>query len=111
MKQKFPVIDFGLYRDDGLGTYTNLSGPAGDKIRKQIIKLFKDNDLRITIDMNLNIVNFLDCTFDLSKNVFHPYKKENNQLLYINRESNHPPNIKKQLPIMIENASLTSPVT
>ena len=76
--------------------------PSRDKIRKEIIKLFKDNGLTITIDMNLTIANFLDCTFNLAKGTFYPYKKDNNSLLYINKESNHPPNIIKQLPKMIE---------
>ena len=71
-------------------------------MRKNIIKLFKDNGLSITIDMNLKTANFLDCTFELDKGSFHPYKKDNNVLLYINHESNHPPCIKKQLPSTIE---------
>ena len=34
---------------------------------------------------------------------FHrPYQKENNQIKYINTESNHPPSIIKQLPLSIE---------
>ena len=32
----------GLYRDDGLGILRNLSGPEVDRIRKRIIKIFKD---------------------------------------------------------------------
>ena len=71
-------------------------------MRKEIIRIFKDNGLTITIDMNLTIANFLDCTFDMAKGTFYPYKKDNNSLLYINNESNHPPNIRKQLPKMIE---------
>ena len=102
LKSKFPGIDMGLYRDDGLGRYENLPGPASDKIRKEITKLFKDNGLQITINMNLNTVDFLDCTFDLGKDLYYPYRKENSSLLYINRDSSHPPNIKKQLPAMIE---------
>ena len=55
LNQKFPTINFGLYRDDGLGSYNDIPGPSRDKIRKEIIKLFKDNGLTITIDMNLTI--------------------------------------------------------
>ena len=79
-----------------------MPGPDREKIRKKIIKLFKDNGLNITIDMNLNTANFLDCTLELDKGLFYPYKKDNNVLLYINHDSNHPPCIKKQLPSMIE---------
>ena len=47
-------------------------------------------------------VNFLDVTFDLRNGKYWPYRKPNDQPLYINKESNHPPNIIEQLPIMIE---------
>ena len=42
----------GLYCDDGLGVLQNLSGPGVDRIRKRIIKMFKDCGLNIIIKMN-----------------------------------------------------------
>ena len=33
----------GLYRDDGLANLTSVSGPQADRIRKQLIKCFKDH--------------------------------------------------------------------
>ena len=33
----------GLYRDAGLGVLRNLSGPETERLRKQIIKIFKDH--------------------------------------------------------------------
>ena len=102
LKIKFPQIDFGIYRDDGLGSHTALPGPTRDRIRKQIIEVFKQNGLDITISMNHTKVDFLDVTLDLSKSAFYPFKKPNNELQYINSQSNHPPNIIKQLPKMIE---------
>ena len=50
--------DIGLYRDDGLGLFRNLSGTQKERKKKQIIKL--ECNLTITIDINLNIVNYLD---------------------------------------------------
>ena len=47
-------------------------------------------------------VNFLDMTLHLKEGTFEPYRKENNAPLYINRHSNHPPAIIKQMPRMIE---------
>ena len=43
----------GLYRDDDLVILRNLSGPEVERIRKKIIKIFKDCGLSITIKMNL----------------------------------------------------------
>ena len=33
--------DVGLYRDDGLGILRNLSGPQIERVRKEIITIFK----------------------------------------------------------------------
>ena len=49
------------------------------------------------------IVNFWDVTFNLLDVTYKPNKKSNDQLLYINASSNHPPQIIKQLPISISN--------
>ena len=57
--------------------------------------------LKITAEANLHAVNFLDVTFDLDNGKFKPYRKPNDDPLYINRHSNHPPSIIKQLPTSI----------
>ena len=90
--------DIGLYRDDGLSVFKNNSGPQAEKIKKDITKIFKELGLNITIKCNLKIVNFLDVTFDLNTGKYYPYKKPNDELTYINKHSNHPPNIVKHLP-------------
>ena len=102
LKQKFPNIDFGLYRDDGLGAHRRIPGPELERTRKSIIQFFKSIDLKITISTNLSIVNFLDFTLNLKSEKYYPFKKENSELLYINVDSNHPPTIVKQIPTMIE---------
>ena len=53
---------------------------------------------------NLHIVDFLDVTFTLLDGTYKPYKKPNNQLLYVNTSLNHPPQIIKQLSISIRNS-------
>ena len=53
-------------------------------------KIFKENFLNITIECNLAITNFLDVTFDLKSGTFYLYRKENNDTLYIHKQSNHP---------------------
>ena len=98
---KFGKQNLGLYRDDGLGSFKNLSGHQSDKIRKEITNVFNEMGLKITIQANLKIVNFLDATFNLNDGTFRPYKKPNDTPLYINVDSNHPPNIIKQIPATI----------
>ena len=55
----------------------------------------------MTIECNLKITDFLDVTLDLRTNKHYPYRKENNQLLYIDKQSNHPPTIVKKIPSMV----------
>ena len=65
-----------------------------------MMKLFKVNDLSITITMNTTVANFLDATMGLASGKYSPYRKPNDTPLYTHKHSNHPPNITKQLPEM-----------
>ena len=95
-------LNTGLYRDDGLAFLRNASGPDTKKLRKKLIKLFKDNGLQITIDANLIETDFLDVTLNSNSGKYWPCRKPNNRPLYIHSKSNHPPSIKCQLPKMVE---------
>ena len=90
--------NFGLYCDDGLGILRNSSGPETERKRKQIIQVFKSCGLNITVKANFKTVDFLDVRFDLINNIYQPYRKPNSETVYINKQSNHPPNILKDLP-------------
>ena len=90
--------DIGLYRDDGLGIMKRIGGPEIERRKKKIIQIFKQHRLSITIETDLHTVQYLDVEFDLKNNLYKPYRKPNNDPLYINVKSNHPPNIIKQIP-------------
>ena len=50
----YGIQNVGLYRDDGLACLHKISGPASDKIRKDMIRPFRENlGLKITITTNL----------------------------------------------------------
>ena len=104
---KYNKNSIGLYRDVGL---TNISGPKSENVKKDIQKLFKENELHIVIQCNMKTVNYFDVTLNLENSIYRPYKKENIQIKYINTESNHPPYIITQLAISIESllSSLSS---
>ena len=55
----------GFFRDDGLVVIHQANGPKMDKIRKDIIALFKSEGLSVTIDTNLIDTDFLDVSFKL----------------------------------------------
>ena len=67
-----------------------------------LLLLIGHSVLTITIECNLKSVDFLDVTFDLKNNTYKPYCKPNNKPQYINKHSNHPRNVLKQLPKYIE---------
>ena len=101
LTNEFGKHNIGLYRDDGLSCFQNISGPDSEKIKKKMCKIFKENRLNITVECNLTITDFLDVTFDLKSGTYYPYRKQNNEILYIYKQSNHPPSIIKQIPSMI----------
>ena len=102
LSEKYLKNDIGLYRDDGLAVFKNVSGPQAEQIKKHFQRIFKQNGLEIVIQCNLKIVDYLDVTLNLNDGTHKPYRKPNDITTYIHKESNHPPNIIKQLPIAIE---------
>ena len=63
-----------------------------------LVFLVKENKLRVTIDANKKIVNFLDATLDLKNNAYYPYMKKGNVPIYVNTKSNHPPYVLAAIP-------------
>ena len=97
--EKYGKHRIGLYRDDGLACFRYTSGPQANRIRKDFIKIFKEDfDLSITCETNLKAVNFVDVTLNLATGKQQPYNKSDNNPLYIKIPSNHPPNIIKNAP-------------
>ena len=50
----------------------------------------------------MKIVNYLEVTLNLDGNSFQLYSKPESVLSYVHAESNHPPNMLKQIPHSIE---------
>ena len=90
----------GVYRDDGLAVVHKYSGLQMDRLRKNIIAFFKQHGFQITIEITLNVTDFLNIYLDLENDKLYPYRKPNDAPFYVHHESNHPLNILKQLPKM-----------
>ncbi|KAL5010142.1 hypothetical protein ScPMuIL_012447 [Solemya velum] len=90
-------IDVGLYKDDGLAISPKTPRQT-ELIKNQICSIFTNNILKITIEANKSIVNFLDVTFKIASGMYKPYLKPNNTPMYVHTESNHPPTILKNIP-------------
>ena len=67
------------------------------RIRKNIVKNFKDTNFSIDIIINLVEVNLLGVTFNLANETYRPYKKPNNEIKYISVSSNYPPQVIKEI--------------
>ena len=99
-KLRLKGVEANLYRDDGL-LMSNKPARAIENIKKTICSVFKDIGLNITIEANLNEVNFLDVTLNIENDSYEPYCKPNNVIQYVHCKSNHPANVLKNVPIGI----------
>ena len=73
-----------------------------EKIKKRLQKVFKNNVLDVIIECSMKIVNYLDVSFNLNDDTYRPYQKLDNIIQYKYVESNHPPNVFKQILKTIE---------
>ena len=102
ISQKYDKNNIGLYRDDGLGVFSNTSGPQNERIKKDFVKIFREKGLEIIIKCNLKVTDYLDVTLNLTDGTYKPYRKPDDETNYVHVESDHPPIILKQLPIAVE---------
>ena len=92
-----------MYRDDILLTVKNQSRVLIERTTKAIRKFFGREGLRITVDLNHKTVNFLDVTLEMNTGDYAPYHKDNENLKYINKKSNHPKAVVKSIVKSISN--------
>ena len=60
---------------------------------RDIVNVFENCGLKVTIKASLTSANFLDVQLNLNENTYEPYQKPNSNPIYINKHSSHPPNI------------------
>ena len=76
LSQLFEKKDIGLYRNDRLAVFKNKSGTESKKIKKSIQTIFQENELKITVQCNLKISDYLDVTFNLTESsIVHSIKQ------------------------------------
>ena len=100
LNKSFNIVEkesVGLYRDDRLGVLWNLSGPQTKRKREAIVKVFKEFGLRLTIQASLLIVNFFDIQLNLGTSTDKPYRKPDNNPVYLDKISNFFKTVLEQL--------------
>ena len=80
----------GVYGDDRLVVLRNMNAREINKTRNIVLKMFKEVGFQLEIKVNLKQVEFLEVPFSLITGLYTPYKKPNDNLLYINTSSDHP---------------------
>ena len=61
----------GLYRDDGL-VICKGTRRQNENTKKQLCEIFRRNKLKITVEVNLKVIDFLDVELDLERDLFSP---------------------------------------
>ena len=87
----------GIYRDDGL-CVSDLTPQGVERLKKKMSAIFRKHRLEITIDANKKRVEFLDIYMDLEKNEYGPFMKPNDNPVYVDTGSNHPPKVLENIP-------------
>ena len=80
---------------------THKAPRANEEEKKLICRLFEEEGLKVTIDTNLERVDFLDVSLDLTMGTYQPYAKPNSKVVYVHHQSNHPPSILKNIPVAV----------
>ena len=85
--------------ESSFGAYVCHRRPGGSLAISDLVKVFADLGLMITIQTNLKVADFLDLSLNLSTESLTRlnFRKPNDQPLYIHDQSNHPPNIIRNL--------------
>ena len=68
-------IECGLYKDDGLAV-SSLTRQLTKNVKKKICAIFNRNGLKIEIEANLTVVDYLDVTLNLKTNSHKVYETE-----------------------------------
>ena len=80
----------GLYRDDGLAAVQAIPRQT-ENMKKQLCSTFLDLGLKITIEANMKIVNYLDVTFNLQAATYQPpYMEPDNLPQYVHKQTVKP---------------------
>ena len=58
---------------------------------KRLCEIFREEGLRLTIEANKTVVDYLDASLDLAKDEYRPYIKPNDNPLYVRVQLCYPP--------------------
>ena len=92
----------GKFRDDGLAI-SWLTARETENATKKLKEIYASHGLKLEVQVNQTVVDYLDITLDLNTGLHAPYMKPNDVKNYIHKMSNHPPAVLKNIPKNINN--------
>ena len=69
--------------------------------KTEIINILKSFGSSVTLTTKIESPNCNDVKFDLATNIYKTYRKPNDDPVCINKHSNHPLNIKQEIPLSV----------
>lgn len=90
------VDNHDIYRDDWL-IMAPENKRTNDVIMKKLFEFFKSLNLEIDVEMNMQIVQFLETEFNLLEGRVSRHMKPNLMLKNVNTKSNHSNSVIKQI--------------
>ena len=82
LSKKFSSNNNGLYRDDRLSVFRNISGQHAEKHKKRF-KKFSDKGSQMIIQWNLKRADYLAVTLNLTGGTYRLFHKTNEKTTYI----------------------------
>ena len=84
LRSEFGKEKITLYCVNGSSCFQNMTGPGphAERVKKEICEIFQSCALKITIETNLQIMDFHGVTFNLKNQKYYPFRKPNNDPLY-----------------------------
>ena len=79
----------GLYHHNGLIILDKSTPRKCDTIREKLHKLFDEFGFKLEVQMKLKITDYLDITLNLYNGTVSPFRKQNQNLRYLDMWFNH----------------------
>ena len=92
----------GLYSDNSLIILDKSTPRKFDNIRKKLHRLFDEFGFKLEIQTDLKIIDYLDIMLNLNNRTVSPFRKNNQNLHFVNMGSSHPNKVCKHIPNGIE---------
>ena len=76
----------------------DLNGQAMQETAKKLIAIYKKHGLKLVLQTNRKVVEYLDLKLNLNDKSHRAYKKPNDNPVYVSALSNHPPTVIRSIP-------------